>query len=116
MQTGFIIDHERAALVGEIHSNAWNALKTRNFYSTSVIWGVLGPKVLFSKDSPYSWIPYGFLVGAAVVFLVWLVQKWKPQWDLETYFNPTVFFAGAILFPVYTTTNLMTSAIVAIIL
>lgn len=37
-------------------SNAWLALKTKSYDSLSVLWGVLGPKVLFVKGSPYSWI------------------------------------------------------------
>ncbi|KKA18217.1 hypothetical protein T310_7843, partial [Rasamsonia emersonii CBS 393.64] len=109
----FILNTEGPKLTGKVPSTTWNALQTRNYYSTSVVWGILGPKVLFSRDSPYYWIPYGFLIGAAVMFLVWLVHRWKPNWKLETRFNPVVFFNGIVNFPVYTTTNLMTSALVA---
>lgn len=113
MATGFILSHEGPELTGKVPSTTWNALQTRNYYSTSVVWGILGPKVLFSRDSPYYWIPYGFLVGAAVMFLVWLVHRRKPHWKLETRFNPVVFFNGVVSFPVYTTTNLLTSGLVA---
>ncbi|KAI9731219.1 MAG: hypothetical protein M1834_005412 [Cirrosporium novae-zelandiae] len=108
----FIIDHEAAQLTGEVASNSWNALKTKNFYSLSVIWGVLGPKVFFAKDSPYAWVYWGFLAGAGTVFALWLVHKWKPNWNIEERFNPVVMFYGATIVPVYTTTNLMTSALV----
>jgi len=43
----FIIDTEGPKLTGEVKSQAWNALKTKNFYSLSVIWGVLGPTNFF---------------------------------------------------------------------
>ena len=51
-----IIDTQRPKLTGEVASTAWNALKTKNFYSLSVIWGVLGPRKFFGPDSGYGWI------------------------------------------------------------
>lgn len=100
-------------LTGATHSTAWLALKTRNYYSLSVLWGVLGPKVIFSKGSAYNWIYYAFLVGPALVSLVYIVHRYKPQWQLETRCNPVVIMYGATWFPVFQTTNLMTSALVA---
>ena len=91
----FIIDNiGKAKLTGAVTSQAWLALKTRNYYSLSVLWGVLGPKVFFSKGSDYAWIYYAFLVGPALVFITWLVHKWKPQWQLETRCNPVVIMYG----------------------
>lgn len=107
---GFIINSEGPKLTGEIPSQAWNAVKTRNYYSLSVIWGVLGPKVFFGKGSMYSWIYYGFIVGPVLVILTFIMHKWKPQWKLEQRFNPTLVLFGATWFPVYQTTNLMTGA------
>ncbi|TGO18930.1 hypothetical protein BPAE_0360g00010 [Botrytis paeoniae] len=109
----FIIDSEGPKLTGAVASQAWNAVKTRNYYSLSVIWGVLGPKVFFGEGSIYSWIYYGFFVGPVLVILTFLVHKWKPQWKIEERFNPTVICFGATWFPVYQTTNLMTSAAVS---
>ncbi|KAF7939370.1 uncharacterized protein EAE97_007450 [Botrytis byssoidea] len=39
--------------------------------------------------------------------------RWKPQWKVEERFNPTLICFGATWFPVYQTTNLMTSAAVS---
>ncbi|PCG92141.1 Oligopeptide transporter OPT superfamily [Penicillium occitanis (nom. inval.)] len=102
-------------LTGVKSSPTWLALKTRNFYSSSVIWGVLGPKSFFSSDSNYSYIYWGFVVGPALVVLVYTLQRWKPTWNLEHYCNPVIIMFGATWFPVYGTTNLMTSAIVAFV-
>ncbi|MCJ1310233.1 hypothetical protein MMC25_003895 [Agyrium rufum] len=110
----FIIDHEGPKLTGEVESTAWLALQTRNFYSLSIIWGILGPKVFFAADSPYHWVYYGFVVGAGASILIWGITKLKPSWDLEEWVNPTIFFYGGTLFPIYTTTNFMTSACVAL--
>lgn len=47
----FIIDTQgKDKLTGVISSTAWNALKTKNFYSLSVVWGVLG-KLIFPKQN-----------------------------------------------------------------
>jgi hypothetical protein len=116
VSVGFILNHEGPELTGQVASTAWNALQTRNFFSMSVLWGVLGPKILFQKDSPYYWIPYGFLLGAGVMFLVYLVHRWKPRWNLEERFNPVLFCVGAVNFPVYTTTNMLSSGLVAFFL
>ncbi|ATZ50510.1 hypothetical protein BCIN_06g00120 [Botrytis cinerea B05.10] len=110
----FIINSEGPKLTGAVASQAWNAVKTRNYYSLSVIWGVLGPKVFFGEGSMYSWIYYGFFVGPVLVILTFLVHKWKPQWKIEERFNPTLICFGATWFPVYQTTNLMTSAAVSV--
>ncbi|KAF7956268.1 hypothetical protein EAE96_005188 [Botrytis aclada] len=109
----FIINSEGPKLTGAVASQAWNAVKTRNYYSLSVIWGVIGPKVLFGEGSLYSWIYYGFFVGPALVLVTYLVHKWKPHWKIEERFNPTLICFGATNFPVYQTTNLMTSAAVS---
>jgi OPT family small oligopeptide transporter len=109
-----IIDSQGPKLTGEVASTAWNALKTKNFYSLSVIWGVLGPKIFFGQDSEYNWICYGFLVGPTAVILIWLAHKWAPHWNIKECINPVVIFHGAAIFPIYTTTNLMTSMIVSV--
>lgn len=103
-------------LTGVKSSSSWLALKSRNFYSTSVIWGVLGPKAFFSKGSNYHYIYYAFLVGPAAVLFAYMIHRRKPHWNIEQYFNPVVFMYAGTYFPVYGTTNLMTSAIVAFVL
>lgn len=105
----------RDVLTGVVKSPTWLALKTRNFYSISVIWGVLGPSAFFGKDSSYSYIYYSFLVGPVFVLFAYALHRWKPHWKVER-FNPVVFLYGATYFPIYSTTNLMTSAIVAFVL
>ena len=112
-----IIDNiGKAKLTGAIKSSSWLALKTRNFYSLSVLWGVLGPKEFFSKGSQYAFIYWGFLLGPAAVLAVWLLHKWKPNWQIEQRCNPVVIFYGATYFPVYQTTNLLTSACLSVFL
>ncbi|KAH9817762.1 OPT oligopeptide transporter protein [Teratosphaeria destructans] len=106
----FVLDHiDSAKLKGEVPSVAWKALTTRNFYSISVLWGVIGPKNFFGSGSPYNWLYYGFLVGPAVVLLSYGVQRLKPHWQIEYYFNAPLIFYGITVFPRYGMTNFFTA-------
>jgi hypothetical protein len=105
----YIIDQEGQKLTGVIKSSAWLALKTRNFYSLSVLWGVLGPKVFFAKGAEYAWIYYGLLIGPVFVAISYAVHRWKPTWQVETRFNPVLLFYGASHFPANQSANLLTS-------
>lgn len=53
----FIIDNIGAdVLTGAKTSVNWLALQTRNYYSISVLWGVIGPKNFFGSGSLYHWL------------------------------------------------------------
>ncbi|OOG00122.1 hypothetical protein ASPCADRAFT_161658 [Aspergillus carbonarius ITEM 5010] len=108
-----IVDRERPFLIGQRSSEAWDAVQTRVYYSNSIIWGILGPKEFFVDR--YPWVYYSFVVGAGTVIVTWLVQKWKPKWDLERWFNPTLLFYGGYLFPYYPTTNFFMSFLACIL-
>ncbi|KAK3385091.1 isp4 protein [Podospora didyma] len=110
-----IIDHIGAAtLLGKNESNSWLAMKTRNYYSLSVLWGILGPKMSLSEGSDYSWVYWEFLLGPALVTLVYMVHRFRPNWELATRCNPVVIMYGATLFPVNQTTNLMISGALSV--
>ncbi|KAK0725295.1 oligopeptide transporter 6 [Lasiosphaeris hirsuta] len=110
-----IIDYIGAdTLKGIIKNPGWYALKTRNYYSISVLWGILGPKVFFSAGSEYAWMYWAFLLGPALVVIVYVVHRFKPEWELETRCNPVVIMYGAVAFPVYQTVNLFTSGSLAL--
>ncbi|OJJ49109.1 hypothetical protein ASPZODRAFT_13846 [Penicilliopsis zonata CBS 506.65] len=107
-----LITHERRYLDGELSSNNWDAVNSRYFYSTSIIWGILGPKRFFADR--YPWVYYSFLVGPAAVLAVWLVHRWKPHWKLETRFNPTLMFLAGTNWPYYPMANFFMSFLTAI--
>ncbi|KAK5129138.1 hypothetical protein LTR08_003803 [Meristemomyces frigidus] len=110
----FIIDNIGVeTLTGVKKSGSWLALQTRNFYSLSVLWGVIGPKNFFGPGSEYHWLYYGFLLGPLAVLVVYAVHRWKPQWNVEHNFNPVLFFYGITYFPRYGMTNFFSSVLVA---
>lgn len=47
-------------LTGATPSVNWDALQTKNYYSISVLWGIIGPKNFFGSNSEYSWLYYGW--------------------------------------------------------
>jgi OPT family small oligopeptide transporter len=103
----------KEVLTGKLESNSWLALKTKNYYSLSVLWGVVGPKVIFAKDSLYSWIYYAFFIGPVLVLIVYAVHRYKPHWELETRCNPIVIMYGAYTSPVSQSVNIFTSGATA---
>lgn len=108
-----IVDRERPYLIGQRSSEAWDAVETRSYYSQSIIWGILGPKRFFNDQ--YPWVYYSFVIGPALVLLVWLVQKWKPKWNMEHWVNPPLMFLGGTLFPKYETVNFLMSLLACIL-
>ena len=107
-----IVDKERPYLIGQRTSTAWDAVQTRFYYSSSIIWGILGPQKFFGDQ--YPWVYYSFAVGPACVIVMYIIHRWKPQWNIETVINPTVMFYGGSFFPKYQTANLLTSLLTAI--
>lgn len=108
------IDHD--TLKGIKPSVTWNALATRAWYSASVLWGILGPKAIFSKETGYDFVYFGVLIGPVLVLAVFLLQKWRPHWDTETYCNVAIFLSGIPEFPTSPMTNFFTGAIVSLVL
>jgi OPT family oligopeptide transporter len=96
-------------LTGVVKSEGWLALKTKNYYSLSVLWGILGPKVFFSSASPYAWIYWAFLLGPALVALVYVAHRFRPEWKLEKRFNRKRRYLGVLPRPLFPTSSFLIS-------
>ncbi|CDR38816.1 CYFA0S02e06260g1_1 [Cyberlindnera fabianii] len=69
----------------------------RTYYSASVFWGVIGPKIVFSGIYPQ--MQYCFLIGFLVALLfigIKLVFGKKSWYPTFTLFEPTVFIVGIL--------------------
>ena len=111
-----ISDIGTAVLTGAKPSVNWRAQLTQNYYSLSVLWGVIGPQNFFGHGSSYHFVYWAFIVGPASVFAVWLVHRRFPHWDLEHLCNPTLFFYGITVFPVYGMTNFFSAFLLSLTL
>ena len=65
----------------------------KTFGTASEVWGLIGPKINFNPGRYYNSLLYGFLVGAIVPVIVWLLAKKFPKsgWRLV---NMPVIFSG----------------------
>ncbi|KAF9438267.1 hypothetical protein BGZ76_008908 [Entomortierella beljakovae] len=54
---------------------------TKTFYSASIIWGAIGPARVFGNmdGALYSKVQWGFLVGAILPIIFWLLVKYFPK-------------------------------------
>lgn len=68
------------------------------FYSASVLWGVIGPKKVFSGLYPI--MQYAFLIGALLPIPCILFKKYGPR-KVAKYFQPTVLIGGMLDYAPY---------------
>ncbi|GLA62264.1 hypothetical protein AtubIFM55763_003577 [Aspergillus tubingensis] len=64
----------------------------RDFYTSSVIWGAIGPRRLFGAGQIYNPLLYGFLVGALLPIPFYFITKWRPRSFLRYVYIPLVFY------------------------
>ncbi|KAI0522299.1 OPT family small oligopeptide transporter [Xylaria bambusicola] len=66
----------------------------RNFFTTSVIWSVIGPARIFSGDALYSSLQWFWLVGAVSPVITWFVARRYPK-SIARYINMPLVFGGS---------------------
>ena len=74
---------------------------TRTFYSASVLWGVIGPKKVFSGLYPI--LQYCFLIGFLLAFPCIIIKKWGPRKYVK-YFEPSIVIGGFLGYAPYNLT------------
>ncbi|KKY31123.1 putative oligopeptide transporter opt-like protein [Diaporthe ampelina] len=71
----------------------------KTFYNASVIWGVVGPKRMFSSGALYSWTNYFWLIGAALPAIQYFVARRYPRGIFRYLFFPAIFGAAGQIPP-----------------
>ncbi|KDN37828.1 hypothetical protein RSAG8_09882, partial [Rhizoctonia solani AG-8 WAC10335] len=87
---------------------------TEVFGTASIIWGVIGPALQFSKGQIYYGLSFFFLIGAIAPALAWLVSRRYPN-SFVKYVNFPVIFNGTGLIPPASAINFVPWAIVGFI-
>ncbi|KAI3082272.1 hypothetical protein CBS147353_2683 [Aspergillus niger] len=72
--------------------NKFTCASARDFYTSSVIWGAIGPRRLFGSGQIYNPLLYGFLVGALLPIPFYFITKWRPRSGLRYVYIPLVFY------------------------
>ncbi|RCK58967.1 Oligopeptide transporter 2 [Candida viswanathii] len=70
----------------------------RTFYSASVLWGVIGPKKVFSGLYPI--LQWCFLIGFLLAFPCIVVKRWGPRKYVK-YLEPSVIIGGFLHYAPY---------------
>ncbi|KAF9198035.1 hypothetical protein BGZ49_001266 [Haplosporangium sp. Z 27] len=87
-----IINAHRDYLDGTVQdpSGLWTGNGSQIYWGSALIYGALGPNRMFSSKGPYSFVFYGFLIGAIIPIIQWGLSKKFPkvQWSM---FNVSIF-------------------------
>ncbi|CEJ91212.1 Putative Oligopeptide transporter OPT-like protein [[Torrubiella] hemipterigena] len=75
------------------------------FYNASVIWGVIGPKIVFGAGALYSWCNYFWLIGFLCPLIQFLIARKYPRSWVRYVVFPAIFGAAGQI-PPATTWNL----------
>ncbi|TFK67680.1 OPT oligopeptide transporter [Pluteus cervinus] len=86
---------------------------TEVFGTASIIWGVIGPGLQFSRGQTYYPLLFFFLIGAACPLITWAVYRRYPKSWIK-YVNPVI-FNGTGLIPPATALNYVPWALVGFI-
>ncbi|KAG2682626.1 hypothetical protein I3760_11G199900 [Carya illinoinensis] len=69
------------------------------FYNASIIWGVIGPLRMFTKEGIYPGMNWFFLVGFLAPFPVWLLCRYFPEHKWLTLINMPIVINGTGAMP-----------------
>ncbi|WWD18152.1 OPT family small oligopeptide transporter [Kwoniella shandongensis] len=76
-----------------------NCASTKTFFTSTIIWGLIGPDRLFSKGSMYYPQVYAALVGAVLPIPLWLYVRKNPRSWLRNLNLPVIFNGGLSIPP-----------------
>ncbi|KAE8216747.1 hypothetical protein CF327_g119 [Tilletia walkeri] len=65
------------------------------FGSSSIIWGLIGPRYNFSSGQPYNFLLYFFLIGFLIPIPTYFLTKRYPRSILRYVYWPVLFIAAA---------------------
>ncbi|OIV97965.1 hypothetical protein TanjilG_12722 [Lupinus angustifolius] len=92
----------------------WTCPNDTVFYNASIIWGVVGPQRMFTKDGVYPELNWFFLIGALAPVLVWLLARKFPNHKWIELINMPIIFIGASGIPPTRSVNYIMWGIVGI--
>ncbi|KAJ5818939.1 hypothetical protein N7474_004530 [Penicillium riverlandense] len=94
--------------------NHYSCPNGRVFFNASIIWGLIGPKRMFSIHELYSPLLIFFAVGAVLPVVVYFLARAFPKSPIR-YINAPILFGGAGLIPPATPLNYLSWGIVGFV-
>lgn len=95
-------------------ANHYTCPNGRVFFNASVIWGVIGPKRIFSSGQMYSPMMYFWVAGAVLPVIIYVGARVFPRSPIR-YLSAPIIFSGAGLIPPATPLNYLSWGIVGFI-
>ncbi|XP_014502634.1 oligopeptide transporter 1 isoform X1 [Vigna radiata var. radiata] len=95
-------------------NSPWQCPGDDVFYNASIIWGVVGPKRMFTKDGIYPGMNWFFLIGALAPVPVWFFARKYPNKRWIELINMPLIIMGAGAIPPARTVNYITWGAVGI--
>ncbi|KAI1827059.1 OPT family small oligopeptide transporter [Xylaria intraflava] len=86
----------------------------RAFFSSSIVWGVIGPQRMFGPGSLYVNFNWFWLIGAALPVFLWVMVR-KLHVNFLRHFNAPILFGAMAWLPPATPLSFSTWAIVGLI-
>ncbi|CAN1351323.1 Oligopeptide transporter 8 [Linum perenne] len=65
------------------------------FYTTSILWGVVGPRRILDHQGIYSYMKWFFLIGTLAPIPVWMLARKYPEKKWIESFHVPIFLSGA---------------------
>ncbi|KAI7740061.1 hypothetical protein M8C21_022123 [Ambrosia artemisiifolia] len=91
----------------------WTCPSDHVFYDASVIYGLIGPRLILGDMGYYNSINWSFLVGALAPIIVWLLHKAFPSQKWITLITTPVLLGATIYMPPATSVNYNSWIVVA---
>ncbi|KAH8896634.1 OPT family small oligopeptide transporter [Thozetella sp. PMI_491] len=86
----------------------------RTFFSSSIVWGVIGPKRMFGAGSIYAQFNWFWFIGAVLPVVAWAITK-KFQWKVMRFLHVPVMLGAMGWLPPATPLSFSTWAITGLI-
>lgn len=79
-------------------ANHYTCPNGRVFFNASIIWGVIGPKRMFSIGQMYASLQWFWLAGLALPAIIWVVARKWPKSGAK-FLNAPLIFSGTGMIP-----------------
>ncbi|AET00815.2 oligopeptide transporter OPT family protein [Medicago truncatula] len=92
----------------------WTCPGDEVFYNASIIWGIVGPKRMFTKDGIYPGMNWFFLIGLLAPVPVWFLARKYPNHKWIELINMPLIIGGASGIPPARSINYISWGVVGI--
>ncbi|CAN1351324.1 Oligopeptide transporter 5 [Linum perenne] len=81
--------------IDNICGSPWTCPGYDYFYTTSILWGVVGPRRILDHQGIYSYMKWFFLIGTLAPIPVWMLARKYPEKKWIESFHVPIFLSGA---------------------